>query len=372
MAKASTRLISSCTPLLLIKKTQIEAYEFLLLDYSKHHRRRAMDLIERYLHEVGHQLPVKNRKEILDKLDNSINDALKSSGGDVNNEDNVCAVLKEIGPPEKVAATYFPEGQYLIGPSLFPVFKTTIGIALLVILIVFAVLFSVMVLIAGDIQGGLNLISGIFGTAMSTLGVIVVVFYVLQQLGIKPEKTKEDWDPRTLPAVTDNQLIKRGEVILDIAFSTVLMVILLSTQASISIITTPGGKVTIVTDPVLVQYLPWIVATILIGIGVDAVLLWKGRWTIGTRLLKIGTNLVDLLVLSFLLLGHDAWLRPYIGDSIFTIFNYLPGVGASGSNSIQVIAMQSIQIALVVVTIVITIETITLIFRFFKHLLIGE
>ncbi len=119
-----------------------------------------MELIDRYLHEVGRYLSPKNRTDILKELNSVLNDAVEARSEGEPSEEDVIKVLTEFGPPNKVASSYWPEGQYLIGPALFPHFRTAIGITLLVMAIVYLVLIGVLVVIAGQYQEALDLAGG--------------------------------------------------------------------------------------------------------------------------------------------------------------------------------------------------------------------
>ena len=76
-----------------------------------------MELIDRYVYDVGRYLPRKNRADIQAELRSLLMDTLESRVKGEPSEEDVVALLKEFGPPEKVAASYWPEGQYLIGPT---------------------------------------------------------------------------------------------------------------------------------------------------------------------------------------------------------------------------------------------------------------
>ena len=102
-----------------------------------------MDLIERYVYEVGRQLPRKNRADIQVELKSTLVDTLEDRvAGEPTQEDEI-ELLKEFGPPQKVAASYWPQGQYLIGPNLFPLFRMVVAIVLTVFVIVKLVLLGI-------------------------------------------------------------------------------------------------------------------------------------------------------------------------------------------------------------------------------------
>src|SRR5271157_3332190 len=86
-----------------------------------------MELIERYLQEIGRHLPANKRADILSELRSSLNDSLEAQTNDQPSEEAVIQIIKEMGAPRKVAASYYPEGQYLIGPEMFPLFQRIAG-----------------------------------------------------------------------------------------------------------------------------------------------------------------------------------------------------------------------------------------------------
>lgn len=328
-----------------------------------------MNLIDRYLHEVGRYLPAKQRDDIVAELRSLLEDTLESrtAGGDASEED-VVEVLQEFGPPQKVAASYYPEGQYLIGPALFPTFRTVVGIALLVLVVVHLVLVGVLALFSGEFKAAVEVLGGFIGNTMTTLGVIVIVFYLLQRFGVQTPKQLEEWDPRSLPEVEERRIIKRGEVLVDVAFSVVLLVLLLFFQARFSIVITPGAEVMRLNDPVITQYLGLIVISLLVGIGIDLFLLWRGRWDSITRSFKIGGNLLDLVVLGILIAGHQAWLAPHTGGTFLGYLEFLPSLTSADAQTMQVVVMQSVQIGLVVAFIVIAVETISQVIKMIRDI----
>jgi hypothetical protein len=327
-----------------------------------------MDLIERYLHEVGRFLSPKNRDDILKELRSLLVDNLESRREGEATEEDVVAVLKEFGPPQKVAASYWPEGQYLIGPTLFPNFRIALSLTLLVMVIVFSVLIGVLVVFNGQYKAALDLLGSFFNSAMTALGIIVIIFYLLQTFGYQPEKSKAEWDPRSLPAVEDTKTIKRREMLVDIAFSIVLTALLLVFRNGIPYVTTAGGEVNTVINPVFYDYLPLVILALLVGIIIDVVLLWRGRWTLGMRLVKIAGNLFDLVVIGVLIAAHQAWLAPYTDGTFVGFFTMLANIGAEMTQeTIQVMVVQGFLIGLVVAFIVESLETLGQIYNLVRQ-----
>ena len=95
-----------------------------------------MNLIDRYVTEVGKHLPlVKGRKDIEKELRSTLEDMLEDraqKAGRAADEAMEIELLKEYGAPQKVAATYNPQ-PYLIGPRMFPFFLMVLKIVITVV-----------------------------------------------------------------------------------------------------------------------------------------------------------------------------------------------------------------------------------------------
>ena len=93
-----------------------------------------MSLIERYLNEVGKYLPAKNKEDILEELRSHLSDTLDERVKGEATEEDVAALLKETGSPQKIAASYPGSRQYLVGPELYPFFRMVAGIVIAVVI----------------------------------------------------------------------------------------------------------------------------------------------------------------------------------------------------------------------------------------------
>jgi hypothetical protein len=105
-----------------------------------------MNIIDRYINAVGRHLPNKNKADIQNELRSTLMDALEARHGKETTEEQAATLLKEFGHPEKVAGSYWPEGRYLIGPRLYPLFRMVVGISITVFVIVQLVVYSVAVI----------------------------------------------------------------------------------------------------------------------------------------------------------------------------------------------------------------------------------
>ena len=145
-----------------------------------------MELIERYLHEVGRYLPRQNRKDILGEMRSALADALEDQAGENPSRAQTIAVLKTFGEPRKVAASYYPEGQYLIGPTLYPLFRLVAGIALAAVLGAQIIAWLVAYIFAGQMVNVFSAAAGLVSSLPSTLGWVLIVFMILQRFDVRP------------------------------------------------------------------------------------------------------------------------------------------------------------------------------------------
>ena len=67
-----------------------------------------MELIERYLQEIGRHLPANKRADILSELRSSLDDSLEARTNGQPSEEAIVQIIKEMGAPRKVAASYYP------------------------------------------------------------------------------------------------------------------------------------------------------------------------------------------------------------------------------------------------------------------------
>ncbi len=137
-----------------------------------------MELIDRYVYEVGRQLPRKNRADIQVELQSTLVDTLEARVQGEPSQEDVVELLKEFGPPQKVAASYWPQGQYLIGPNLYPLFRMVLGIALIVFIIVKLVLLGIAMVFNQEILTFLSVLDiwgEMIGIVFTTFGIIVII-----------------------------------------------------------------------------------------------------------------------------------------------------------------------------------------------------
>jgi hypothetical protein len=273
-----------------------------------------MNLIDKYIAEVGKHLPRKNRMdieaEIRSTLEDMLDERMQASGArGPADEATVIALLKEYGSPREVAGKYKTH-QYLIGPRLLPIFE-------MVVKIVFAVFASVSLIGLGVslYKTGLTgpefvsalgeWLGGLFSGLIAAFGNIVLVFAIIErtQAANELEKEFQEWDPKELQSEPDPDQISRGDNIATIIF-TVLGLVLLNLYPNLLAVGFFSSD-TWVSFPVLTEtffrFLPWINIMGLLQIVFSGYMLSQRSWTPATRVANI---LVDIasMVLSIVIL----------------------------------------------------------------------
>ncbi len=145
-------------------------------------------LIEAYVASVGENLPEKSRADIeaeISSLLQDMVDARAEAEGRAPDEEMVCAVLREYGEPEKVAASY-REPRYLIGPRLFPAFLTVLKIVLAVLgaLALAGLVYTLTRLgtvpLESILREGIESLAKYLSAAVTVFGNVVLIFAILE------------------------------------------------------------------------------------------------------------------------------------------------------------------------------------------------
>ena len=146
-----------------------------------------MNLIDLYTREVGRNLPEKTRadieKEICSLIEDNLEDESQQSGKAVDEAMQV-EVLKRLGPPEKMAASYLPP-RYLIGPELYPHFLTTLRIVLAIVTLLTAIGIGVSLATGPNASHDIvdiivNVYAGFLDAIINAAGVVVLIFAIIQ------------------------------------------------------------------------------------------------------------------------------------------------------------------------------------------------
>lgn len=273
-----------------------------------------MELVDRYLYAVCKHLPAKTKKDIGEELRSSIMDALdaRSCGATPSHED-ILAVLREFGPPRKVAHNYTNRGGYLIGPQLFDLY-----VLILKIVLVIAFLGIVIGFVVQAAQGteGLNIISIIgqlYSALVGTVGMVTLVFAFAERLNpdwnAHPIDKDLAWNPEELPAIPQSyEHVKISEIIVGMLFS-VLCFILINFYTNLLgiYIQAEGQKSVLFLSLIDLErfspYIPFINILLVFSLIKQLLLLKDGRYKASTYLMELLGNLLTIAIVVFMLIG---------------------------------------------------------------------
>lgn len=269
-----------------------------------------MDLIERYVREVGRRLPRQQREDVQTELRSLLQDMVEDRAQtkvERADEEVVVAVLKEFGPPEKVAASYQTRPQYLIGPQLFPIFK--IVLTIVAIVLGSLALFGAVVtnwgsdeLLADGTRFLVQAIPGLIGALVNAFGVIVIVFAILERVVPAEEfdeEKEESWNPRELPAVNKAAEINRGEVAGGIVFAVILLMLVNAFPQWAALLFVHNEQwtaVPLLSENFHANLLPWFNLLLLLSIVVDIYKVRLEQHNQASQLLDIGVALFTAVV----------------------------------------------------------------------------
>jgi hypothetical protein len=268
-------------------------------------------LIDSYVEEVGSQLPLRQRgdiqAEIRSLLEDTLEDRLNESGGEADVE-MVAGLLEEFGSPKKMAVQYAPD-RYLVGPKLFSLFLLVLKIVFSVItvlgLIGAGIGLSQAATLAEGVQIFVQLMIELAGTLMTIFANIVIVFAILERVLPESEKDDEDWDPRKMERVPDQDKIKRVEVIVGMVFATIGIIVFNFYPHIIRGISFSDGQMQTfqILDANFLRFIPWLTSLWVLEILFSIILLWRRVWEPATRWIRAGIDVLEMVFLAVLIFG---------------------------------------------------------------------
>lgn len=270
-----------------------------------------MTIIDRYVNEIGTHLPEKQRADIQKEIKSMIDDMLAEkcrAAGSVIDHKLTLEVLKELGKPEKVAASYFPP-RYLIGPQLYPIFWLVLKISLIVVLIVMILILAVRIAI-GDLNTwseiGVN-ISTVINVLVGTAGWVVITFFILERVTL-PSKIgikEKEWDPSEMLKKADLDKISLATPIIGIIFSIAALVIFNVFPGVIAIKNYTGSEWVVLFTPsdAFNKVLPLINTLWIFFIVFHGATMFRQRWYHWTRWSYIGLQIFSITIMAILLAG---------------------------------------------------------------------
>ena len=262
-----------------------------------------MELIDRYLHEVSASLPRKLRKDVATELRSTLEETLEARRDRYpaeDPEDSAVAVLKDFGPPRELASSYQPKADYVVGPTIYPAFRTTIRVCLfglvgLILLGIFTGLGDGPLPVKRLFDSLLESFDNFLTALLTLIGLVVVVFSVIERASGESRTSGVDWDPRSLPSENDPNRVNRAAMTFRLAALMLLFYLAnFESHRLVGSFLTEGGKSGWV--PFLGagfrESLNLLNLVLVLDITLGIWVLRKGRWQWLTRWLDLGTTVL--------------------------------------------------------------------------------
>ena len=322
-----------------------------------------MELLDRYLQAVRKYLPLRRQDDIIAELrvnmESQIEDRESELGRPLT-QGELDDFLRKMGHPMLVAIRYQPQ-QYLIGPTMFPMYMYVLRIALLWVFIVCMIIAAVVTPLTN--QGGNAVIAAIFrtpGILLQTAAWITLAFAVLDFARTRYPQIcppigciTDKWNPSSLPPL-DKHAIKGGKrrsfshAVAEVIFGTLFLGWLLLIPHYPFLMLGPG--VAVLKDspyqlsPAWWTFFWWIVALNMLQIVWKCIDLARGTWERQSRVQQIVFKIFGLIPLVLLLTasGHnyitlknssvdplrDSQNLPQINNSIHLAFSVICAIVA--------------------------------------------
>ncbi|GAB4433700.1 MAG: hypothetical protein Kow002_21090 [Anaerolineales bacterium] len=316
-----------------------------------------MNLIERYVTEVGKHLPRKNRHDIQAELRSTLEDMLEDrsqQAGRPADQAMTEELLQEYGAPKDVAASYQTH-PYLIGPRLFNIYTLVLKIVIFAVTLGLTIATIVSLLNSSLTPPELlktlgSFIAGLISALVAAFGNVTLIFAIIERAvpAKEFEEEKEDWTPAELTKEPDPNRVSMGEMIASIVFTAAALIVLNYYPEIIGIWNNTNGEWSQILglSDAFFRYLPWINMSALLTIALNIWLIRQGVWDALTRWANIGLQIISIGIAV-------AMLR---GPSLLT---FSPGsIDPEAASALAGIFSKIIPIALLSVIIISTIEIV--------------
>lgn len=304
------------------------------------------DWIERYVYAIGREFSEPQRTDIEKEIRGLIADMLDSRlDGRAASDEDVQAVLTELGNPSLLADRYRDRKRYLIGPQLYASYLNILKIVAGAISISMVVLFVIQILTAPDaiLKSFVSTLSTWFSALFQGFAWVTIGFAATERM--KPSVTGidlqdgEDWKLRDLPELPETKnRIPRAEPIWGITFLAIFAIIVTFGPHLLGIWFIDAGKpfalVPFFDIAVFKSYLPYIWASILIDLGLEIAKYYYGRWTIRLSIAELANNLIHLAIGVFMFSNPLLWNQNFLAG---LVQNRLFGIGSDPYLSQQLV-----------------------------------
>lgn len=287
-----------------------------------------MNLLDRYLLAVKKYLPWKRQDDILAELKANLESQLEEKESDLGRPLTPSEMqdwVKHLGPPMVMAGRYQPQ-QYLIGPTIFPMYWWVMRLALLWCLAIYSVVKAVDV-VANSPTGSavLNAVLGAPWVLLVTAAWITAVFAAIELANNHspakfPAKIVDhvDWSPGSLPTADEAGCEGKrprsfAQAVVEVVFGCLALIWLLLIPSHPYLLMGPGAGYLHASPyelaPVWISFFWCIVALNVVQVGWRLIHLMRGAWQRSRALEHITVKTIGLIAtLVLFTASHREWV----------------------------------------------------------------
>ena len=287
-----------------------------------------MNLLDRYLLAVKKYLPWKRQDDILAELKANLESQLEEKEGDLGRPltpEEMQDWVKHLGPPMVMASRYQPQ-QYLIGPTIFPVYWWVMRLALLWCLAIYSVVKAVEIVANSPtapavVSAALGAPWALLITAAWVTAIFAAIEFATTHALVKfPAEIvgRVDWSPGSLPtaeeAGTEGKRPRSfAHAVTEVVFGFLSLIWLLLIPSYPFLLMGPGAYYLRVSPyqlaPVFVSFFWCIVALNVVQLGWRCFDLARGTWQKSRAIQHMVVKTLGLTSTLVLFCARDhAWL----------------------------------------------------------------
>jgi hypothetical protein len=291
-----------------------------------------MEILDRYIYEVGRHLPRKLRSDVQVELHSLLHETLDERAREAGRPADAklaAQVLREFGTPQEVADRYAPKARYLIGPRWYPTYILVVKVVAIVLpsilaaFLIVALLFSkgpLAPLSAGKVA---RMVWTFVTAGIFNLGILTLVFAIVERTQIQPDQEVEAWDPGMLPPVDDPDRISAGGMVFGMYMILAVAVLLnFYPQWLVTGFRLEGDQAVwglTLLLPAFVVHMPFINAFLALDFFLKLTVLRHGRWRREMRWAEVGLGLFGAAIAYLIIIGPEVFRYDWIAKSILKL-----------------------------------------------------
>jgi hypothetical protein len=291
------------------------------------------EMTDRYVYEVTRRLPQSQRADIEKELRGLIEDMLQDRSGEAEpgNED-IDAVLTELGKPSELAGKYKGEKRILIGPEFYDTYLTVLKIVLA------SVSFGLLIafLVASFAKQTVNpfetfstFVASEISGLIQAFGWVTIVFALAQRHNAKNVMTEKPWKPGDLPEIpSEKAIIPKSEPIAGIIFSVLGIMIFNAAPQLFGIYQLGEPAIPVFDLTQLKIMLPLINVIFCLGIVKEFFRLIWGRYSFKLAAAVISCSFVSVVLAVFVFGSAKIWNASLVSQ-LHSLYGFAtPGIDA--------------------------------------------